>query len=91
MGKKGKSICLFSSKGGTGKSSIATLLSGFFAMQDKKVLIIDFDLSFGSIGLLLNKESNKNIITRYIFYQISSKISCRQATKNITYNLQPLN
>ena len=29
MGKKGKSICLFSSKGGTGKSSIATLLSGY--------------------------------------------------------------
>lgn len=68
MGKKGKSICLFSSKGGTGKSSIATLLSGFFAMQEKKVLIIDFDLSFGSIGLLLNKESNKNIYDLYSDY-----------------------
>ncbi len=68
MGKKGKSICLFSSKGGTGKSSIATLLSGFFAMQNKKVLIIDFDLSFGSIGLLLNKESNKNIYDLYSDY-----------------------
>lgn len=36
MGKKGKSICLFSSKGGTGKSSIATLLSGFFCYAREK-------------------------------------------------------
>ena len=36
MGKKGKSICLFSSKGGTGKSSIATLLSGEEIDKDLK-------------------------------------------------------
>lgn len=59
--KKGKSICLFSAKGGVGKSITAVNLAGVFAMQNKKVLIIDYDLSFGIIGSILNTPYEKTI------------------------------
>ena len=58
---KGKSICIFSAKGGTGKSITTLNLAGIFSMQNKKVLIIDYDLSFGCIGTYLNKPYKENI------------------------------
>lgn len=59
--KKGKSICIFSTKGGTGCSITALNLAGIFSLANKKVLLIDYDLSFGSIALMLNKSFNKTI------------------------------
>ena len=59
--KKGKSICLFSSKGGVGKTFNTISLAGIFKLLDKKVLIIDFDLYCGDIAPYLNKKIKKDL------------------------------
>ena len=61
MRSKGKSIALFSSKGGTGKSTMAVNLAGSFSLLNKKVLIIDFDTTGGAIAAMLNIPFEKTI------------------------------
>lgn len=58
---KGRSLCISSSKGGVGKTFITTSLAGIFAKNEKKVLIIDFDLSGGSIAVSLNTPFEKSL------------------------------
>lgn len=58
---KGVSLCVFGVKGGTGKSTLVLNLAGMYALQKKKVLIIDYDLNGGSVALHLNKQVNKTI------------------------------
>lgn len=58
---KGKSLCLFSAKGGVGKTINTINLAGIFASLEKKVLIIDFDMTGGSIAVSLNKSFEKTI------------------------------
>lgn len=62
MKKKGKSLCIYSPKGGVGKTILSMNLAGLASLNDKKVLIIDLDLFNGGM-CLLTKESilNKNI------------------------------
>ena len=59
--KKGKSVCLFSAKGGVGKTTTVINLAGIFELIEKKILIIDLSLSCGNIGISLNKPANKTI------------------------------
>ncbi len=59
--KKGKTLCIFSAKGGVGKTITAINLAGIFKTLDKKVLLIDMDFSGGGIALALNKPFEKNI------------------------------
>ena len=59
--KKGQSICIFSAKGGVGKTTTALNLAGIYQTINKKVLIIDLDLSSGGISLALNKTVNKSL------------------------------
>ncbi len=62
MGRaKGKSICLFSAKGGVGKTITALNLAGVYEHLEKKVLLIDLDLSNGGISVALNRPFDKNI------------------------------
>lgn len=62
MGKaKGKSLCIFSAKGGVGKSTTALNIAGVFSNLGKNVLIIDFDTSGGAIATYLNKQFEKTI------------------------------
>jgi len=63
--KKGKSLCIFSAKGGVGKTITTLNLAGVIAAMDKKVLIIDLDLIGGGIAVALNRASEKNIFTLY--------------------------
>lgn len=58
---KGKSICIFSAKGGVGKTFITTNLAGVYELMKKKVLIIDLDLFSGGVAASLNIEFEKNI------------------------------
>ena len=58
---KGKSLCLFSAKGGVGKTINTINLAGIFASLEKKVLIIDFDMTGGDIAVSLNKSFDKTI------------------------------
>lgn len=59
--KKGKSFCVFSAKGGVGKTTTVLNLAGTYEKLGKKVLIIDLDLSGGSIAVALNKAFEKSI------------------------------
>lgn len=59
--KKGKAICLFSAKGGVGKTITAINLAGIFKTIEKKVLLIDLNLSSGGIAISLNKPFEKSI------------------------------
>ncbi len=60
----GEIIAFYSSKGGVGKSILASnyglLLS---KLQDEKVIIVDFDLLFGDIALLFDIKSRVNVFT----------------------------
>lgn len=58
---KGKSICIFSAKGGVGKTVTAINLAGIYEQLGKKVLLIDLDLSSGGISVALNKPFEKTI------------------------------
>lgn len=58
---KGKSICVFSAKGGVGKTVTTINLAGIFEHLEKKVLIVDLDLSSGGISVALNRAFEKTI------------------------------
>ncbi len=59
--KKGKSLCIFSAKGGVGKTITTLNLAGIFEQIEKKVLIIDMDLSSGGITCALNRPFTSTI------------------------------
>lgn len=58
-----KVITIFSSKGGVGKTTIATNLAVILAKQlQKKVAILDLDLQFGDISLVLNLVPRRTMV-----------------------------
>ena len=59
--KKSKTICIASTKGGVGKTIFTLNMAGIFASLEKKVLLIDLDLTSGSLALALNKPYEKSI------------------------------
>lgn len=61
MKKEGKSICIFSPKGGVGKTILAMNFAGVASLVDKKVLFIDFDLFNGCASMLINQTISKTI------------------------------
>jgi pilus assembly protein CpaE len=58
---KGKKVSIYGAKGGIGKSTFVLNLAGVLANMQKKVLIIDLDLSNGSIACSLNVPISKTI------------------------------
>ena len=60
MNNKGTSICVFSAKGGVGKTITTLNLAGIFEVLQKRVLIIDFDLSGGGVSAALNIPNGKS-------------------------------
>ncbi len=59
--KIGKSLCLFSGKGGVGKTILTLNLAAVYSQINKHVLIVDLDLSGGGIALATNKAFDKTI------------------------------
>jgi pilus assembly protein CpaE len=59
---KGRVITVFSPKGGTGKTVMATNLSAALAKHGgKKTLLLDLDLQFGDAAIMLGIEPDKTI------------------------------
>jgi pilus assembly protein CpaE len=56
-----KVITVFGSKGGLGKTTIATNLAVTLAAQKKKVALVDLDLQFGDIHIFLDIEPKDTI------------------------------
>ena len=59
--KKAVSICITSAKGGVGKTTTTLNLAGIYEVLEKKVLIIDLDVTNGGIALSLNKPYKKEV------------------------------
>lgn len=58
---RGKIVCFYGGKGGVGKTTTLLSLAGTLSKLNKKVLIVDLDLTNGAIALSLNREANKTI------------------------------
>ncbi|MCL4415810.1 MAG: P-loop NTPase [Actinobacteria bacterium] len=68
--KISKNIMLFSSKGGTGKSFIATNLAiDLYNQTKKRVVLVDLNYQSGDIALIMD------IVPRHTFYDITSIIN----------------
>lgn len=59
--KKGKSLCIFSTKGGVGKTTTAINIAGILSREKKKTLLIDLDNTSGAIATYLRKIPTKTI------------------------------
>ena len=59
--KKGKTITVFSTKGGVGKTIFTLNLAAIYHQLDKKVLIVDLDLYSGGIAVSLDIDQNKDV------------------------------
>lgn len=55
-------ITVFSTKGGVGKSVLATNLGVALAAGDRKVVLLDLDLESGDVGIMLNMEPTHTIL-----------------------------
>jgi pilus assembly protein CpaE len=61
-GRRGRLVTVFSPKGGTGKTVIATNLAAAVAKHEaKKALLLDLDLQFGDAAIMLGIEPEKTI------------------------------
>jgi pilus assembly protein CpaE len=58
----GKIVLIFSGKGGIGKSLIAVNIAAALARDlEGRTALVDFDLQFGDLGVLLGLESGRNV------------------------------
>ena len=61
-GKRGKIMTVFSPKGGTGKTVMATNVSTSLAKYEKqRALLLDLDLQFGDAAIMLGLEPEKTV------------------------------
>jgi pilus assembly protein CpaE len=59
--QQGRVITVFSPKGGTGKTVIASNLASALAKQGRKTLLLDLDLQFGDAAIVMGVEPEKTI------------------------------
>lgn len=57
----GKTICLYSPKGGVGKTVLALNLAGVSSSLGYKTLLVDFDIFTGSLSMIINEDITKTI------------------------------
>jgi pilus assembly protein CpaE len=60
--RAGHIITVYSPQGGVGVSTIATSLASGLMREGSKVLLIDADLQFGDIGIMLNLQSQSTMV-----------------------------
>lgn len=60
-GDQGQAVTVFSSKGGTGKTTIATNLAVALHQQGPSVAAVDGNLQFGDLSFFFNEQARNNI------------------------------
>jgi pilus assembly protein CpaE len=61
-GPRGRVVTVFSPKGGTGKTVLATNLAALLATRsDRRVLLIDLDLQFGDAAIMLGLDPQRTL------------------------------
>ena len=61
-GSQGKVIVIYSPKGGTGRTTIATNLAVALQNEENKVALIDANLQFGDVAVFLNEQGKNTIL-----------------------------
>lgn len=61
MTKQGKTICIYSPKGGVGKTILSLNLGGIASEMNYKVLLLDFAVHTGTLGMIINDEIKKTL------------------------------
>lgn len=91
----GKSILIFSAKGGCGKTTLSVNLAQALAMDSNtKVCIVDFDLQFGDVAVSLHVEPKKtisDILDANNVDQLSLQSVLQSKEKNLDLLLAPNN
>ncbi|GAB4276776.1 MAG: response regulator [Coriobacteriia bacterium] len=64
-----KVVTIFSTKGGVGKSVIATNLGVALARAGKKTVLVDLDLQFGDTGIMLQLRPSRTIFDAMLAYE----------------------
>lgn len=59
---QGKVIAVYSPKGGTGCTTIATNLAIAFKTEDRRVALIDANLQYGDVAVFLNEQGKNTIL-----------------------------
>src|SRR3990172_4374105 len=57
----GTVICIFSTKGGVGRTTVAVNLAVAFGLQGRRTALVDFDLQSGAVDLVLGVQPEKTI------------------------------
>ncbi len=87
----GKIITFFSSKGGVGKSVLALNSAVIISRQyNNKTLLIDLDLNFGDISMLVNQYVQKNLLNVIEEAQLDSYESIKPYLYKYSENLHIL-
>lgn len=58
----GKIVTIFGTKGGTGKTTVATNISVLLAKEGKSVVLVDANVSFGDCGAFLRVRPERNLL-----------------------------
>ena len=61
MSNIGKTLCIYSPKGGVGKSILSLNLAGIASKMNYKVLLLDFAVHTGVLNLIINEEIKKTL------------------------------
>lgn len=61
-GVSGEIITIFSTKGGVGKTVVSTNIAVALAELHKSVVLVDLDLQFGDVGIVLGLEPTRTIV-----------------------------
>jgi pilus assembly protein CpaE len=59
--RRGRVVTVFSPKGGTGKTVVACNLAVALAAEGKKTLLVDLDLQFGDVAIMLGLEPERTL------------------------------
>ncbi len=89
--KQAHIISIYSGKGGVGKSVIATNLSIILAnIMHKKTLLLDLNLQYGDIALMMNQNNKKTILDLVDDHQLDSYEAIEQYLSHYNENLDAL-